>query len=62
MAWQQNWRVPASIRSGTGPGVCCLLHVVLPKAMATHNNYIDILAQTGLIGFAFYIVIFGVVA
>ena len=64
-AWEQNWRVTSQhLLFGTGPGGYAAYYMsYFPKeAMATHNNYIDILAQTGLIGFAFYIVIFGVIA
>jgi O-antigen ligase len=28
--------------------------------MATHNNYIDLISQTGVVGSAFYLAIFGV--
>jgi O-antigen ligase len=64
-AWQQNWHVTSQhLLFGTGPAGYALYYMSYfpTEAMATHNNYIDILAETGLIGFALYIVIFGVVA
>lgn len=64
-AWQQNWRVTSQhLLFGTGPaGYAAYYMSYFPKeAMATHSNYIDILAQTGVVGFAFYIAIFGLIA
>jgi O-antigen ligase len=64
-AWKQNWQVTSQhLLFGTGPaGYAAYYMTYFPtEAMATHNNYIDILAETGLIGFAFYIGIFVIAA
>jgi O-antigen ligase len=52
-AWQQNWLVTREhLLFGTGPGGYAAYYISYfpTMAMATHNNYIDILAQTGLLG------------
>lgn len=65
MAWAVNWRVTGKHwLFGTGPaGYAAYYMSYFPEdAMATHSNYVDILAQTGVVGFGFYIAIFGVIA
>jgi O-antigen ligase len=52
-AWAVNWRVTGKhLLFGTGPaGYAAYYMSYFPEdAMATHNNVIDILAQTGVIG------------
>lgn len=52
-AWEVNWRVTGKhLLFGTGPaGYAAYYMSYYPnEAMATHNNIIDILAQTGLVG------------
>jgi O-antigen ligase len=54
-AWQVNWQITREhLLLGTGPaGYAAYYMAYFPtNAMATHSNYIDILAQTGIIGFA----------
>jgi O-antigen ligase len=63
-AWKQNWRVTGQhLLFGTGPaGYAAYYMSYFPtEAMATHSNYVDIIAQTGVTGTAFYLAIFGVV-
>jgi O-antigen ligase len=53
-AWEVNWRVTGKhLLFGTGPaGYAAYYMSYFPNdAMATHNNLIDILAQTGVVGF-----------
>ncbi len=53
-AWQSNWRITKDhLLLGTGPAGYAVYYMsYFPNdAMATHSNYIDILAQTGVIGF-----------
>lgn len=53
-AWEVNWRVTGQhLLFGTGPaGYAAYYMSYFPQdAMATHNNLIDILAQTGIVGF-----------
>jgi O-antigen ligase len=55
-AWKVNWRVTGRhLLFGTGPGGYAAYYMsYFPNdAMATHSNYIDILAQTGIIGLVF---------
>jgi len=62
-AWQQNWKVTSQhLLFGTGPaGYAAYYMSYFPtEAMATHSNYVDILAETGVVGFAFFVAIFGV--
>ncbi len=57
-AWAVNWRVTKDhLFLGTGPaGYAAYYMSLFPQdAMATHSNYVDILAQTGLVGTAFFI-------
>lgn len=57
-AWQANWNVTSEhLLLGTGPaGYAAYYMTYFPTtAMATHNNYIDIIAQTGLLGIAVFI-------
>ncbi|MBI3243384.1 MAG: O-antigen ligase family protein [Chloroflexi bacterium] len=57
-AWEVNWRVTGQhLLFGTGPaGYASYYMSYFPHdAMATHSNYVDIVAETGLVGFAFYI-------
>jgi O-antigen ligase len=61
-AWSINWQVTSQhILFGTGPGGYAAYYMTYypTQAMATHSNYIDIFAETGVIGFAFYIWLFG---
>jgi hypothetical protein len=63
IAWAQNWRVTAHHwLFGTGPaGYAAYYMSYFPTtAMATHSNYIDLFAQTGIVGLAFYVWFFGV--
>lgn len=63
-AWQVNWRVTSEhLLFGTGPGGYTAYYMTyFPyEGMATHNNYLDVLAQTGLIGFILWIWFFGAV-
>ena len=45
---------------GAGPGGYAAYYMTYfpSEAMATHNNYIDMIAQLGIIGFGFFIWIF----
>jgi O-antigen ligase len=57
-AWQTNWSITENhLLFGTGPAGYTIYYMSYfpTNAMATHNNYIDILAQTGIVGFAFCI-------
>jgi O-antigen ligase len=52
-AWQHNWRVTGEHwLLGTGPaGYAAYYMSYFPnEAMATHNNYLDVFAQTGVLG------------
>jgi hypothetical protein len=56
LAWEQNWQVTGKhLLFGTGPaGYAVYYMAYFPnRAMATHNNYIDILSQTGIVGIFF---------
>ena len=64
-AWQSNWKFTSQhLLFGMGPaGYAAYYMTYNPfEGMATHSNYIDILAQTGIVGMAFYLSIFGVLA
>jgi O-antigen ligase len=64
-AWEFNWRVTGQhLLFGTGPaGYAYYYMTYFPRdAMATHSNYIDILAQTGVVGFSLYLLFFLVLA
>lgn len=57
-AWAVNWRVTKDhLFLGTGPaGYAAYYMSLFPQdALSTHSNYVDILAQTGLVGTAFFI-------
>nr|MBP7691639.1 O-antigen ligase family protein [Anaerolineales bacterium] len=61
-AWAQNWRITRDhLLFGTGPaGYAAYYMSYFPAdAMATHNNYIDMLAQNGIVGFVPMLVFFG---
>jgi O-antigen ligase len=61
-AWQMNWQVTSQhLFLGTGPaGYAAYYMSYFPaQAMATHNNYIDVISQTGLVGLGLYLGIFG---
>ena len=52
-AWEINWLITSKhLLFGTGPGgyAAYLMSYFPTRAMATHSNYLDILAQTGIIG------------
>jgi O-antigen ligase len=56
-AWETNWLITREhLLFGTGPaGYAAYYMTYYPQSgMATHSNYIDILAETGLTGFAIY--------
>lgn len=60
-AWNTNWRVTGKhLLFGTGPaGYAAYYMSYFPtEAMATHSNYIDILAQTGIIGLGLFMAFF----
>lgn len=61
-AWAVNWRVTSEHwLFGTGPGGYAAYYMTyFPfAAMATHNNYLDIFAQTGFVGMAVWLWLFG---
>jgi O-antigen ligase len=61
-AWTMNWTVTSQhLLLGTGPaGYAAYYMSLFPnQAMATHNNYIDVLSETGVIGSFFYLWLFG---
>lgn len=61
-AYEVNWRVTGKhLVFGTGPaGYASYYMSYFPtEAMASHNNYIDILAQTGIVGTFFLLWFFG---
>jgi len=61
-AWMMNWRVTSQhLLLGTGPAGYAVYYMSYfpSQAMATHNNYIDVISQTGILGFGFYLWIFG---
>ena len=61
-AWEHNWRVTREhFLFGTGPAGYAVYYMsYFPReAMATHSNYIDILAQTGIVGLFFCVWFFG---
>jgi O-antigen ligase len=55
-AWEMNWLVTGKhVLFGTGPaGYTAYYMSYFPtQAMATHNNFLDVLSQTGIIGLFF---------
>jgi hypothetical protein len=55
-AWETNWTVTGKhLLFGTGPGGYAAYYMTYfpGNAMATHSNYVDILAQTGIVGLLF---------
>ncbi len=63
LAWQMNWRFTSQhLLLGMGPAGYAIYYMTYypMDAMATHNNYIDLISQTGVIGSVFYLGIFGV--
>jgi len=61
-AYEVNWRITGKhLLFGTGPaGYASYYMSYFPtEAMATHSNYIDILAQTGIVGTFFLLWFFG---
>ena len=61
-AWKANWSITHDhLVFGTGPAGYAVYYMsYFPReAMATHNNYIDILAQTGIVGSIFCMWFFG---
>jgi hypothetical protein len=64
-AYEVNWRVTSKhLLLGTGPaGYASYYMSYFPtNAMASHSNYIDLIAQTGIVGSFFYLWFFGVQA
>jgi hypothetical protein len=61
-AWEHSWRVTKNhFLFGTGPAGYAVYYMsYFPReAMATHSNYIDILAQSGIVGLFFCLWLFG---
>jgi O-antigen ligase len=61
-AYEVNWRVTSKhLLFGTGPaGYASYYMSYFPtEAMASHSNYIDLIAQTGIVGTFFYLWFFG---
>ncbi len=61
-AWESNWRITRDhLIFGTGPAGYAVYYMTYfpTDAMATHSNYIDMVAQTGIVGTIFFIWIFG---
>ncbi len=64
-AWAMNWSITKDhLLLGTGPaGYAAYYMSYFPRnAMATHSNYIDIVAETGLIGAVIYLWLFARIA
>jgi len=64
-AWQVNWRVTGKhFLFGVGPaGYAAYYMSYFPsEAMATHNNYLDVLSQTGIVGMTGYLSFFAALA
>lgn len=54
-AWAMNWKITKDhLLFGTGPAGYAIYYMTYfpNQAMATHNNFLDILAQTGIVGFS----------
>jgi O-antigen ligase len=63
-AWKTNLSLTKDhFLFGTGPGGYAAYYMSYfpDQAMATHNNYLDILAQTGIFGFIFFVSFFAIV-
>jgi O-antigen ligase len=61
-AWLVNWNVTSQhLFFGTGPAGYAAYYMALDpnRAMATHNNYIDIISETGVTGLVLYLWLFG---
>ncbi len=61
-AWEANWTVTGKhLIFGTGPAGYAVYYMSYfpDHAMATHNNIIDILAQTGVVGLSLVLWFFG---
>lgn len=62
-AWQYNWQITSQhLLLGTGPAGYAVYYMSYfpTDAVATHSNYIDVLSETGVIGFGVYIWLFAV--
>jgi hypothetical protein len=60
-AWEANWRITRDhLILGTGPAGYAVYYMTYfpTDAMATHSNYIDIVAQTGIVGTFFFLWLF----
>ncbi|HNZ02332.1 MAG TPA: hypothetical protein PLS77_12960 [Anaerolineaceae bacterium] len=63
-AWEQNWVITKDhLLFGTGPaGYAVYYMTYFPnRAMATHNNYLDMLSQIGIVGCIFMFWFFGAI-
>lgn len=64
-AWAANWSITKDhLLFGTGPAgyAAYYMSYFADNAMATHSNYVDMLAQNGLFGFAAVLAMFGQLA
>lgn len=60
-AWKANWGITKDhLIFGTGPAGYAVYYMTYfpTEAMATHSNYIDLVAQTGIVGTIFYLWLF----
>lgn len=63
-AWLQNWKITKDhLLFGTGPaGYAVYYMTYFPnQAMATHNNFLDMLSQTGIVGLVLLLWYFGAI-
>jgi len=61
-AYEVNWRITSRhLLFGTGPASYASYYMSYfpTEAMASHSNYIDIVAQTGIVGLFFFLWFFG---